>query len=579
MTSQAVLFAVLFATTIALLIQGKIAPHRVFAYTALMMLITGLIDLSTIKAATTNSGVITLTCILVASLAIEQTQVMKRLSNWIFKDDQTNSILPRVKLFLGASFLSSWMSNTAVVASMIAPIKQNNKIAPNKLLLPLSYTCIAAGTTTLIGTSTNLIVNAQLIEKTGNGLGFFDFTIIGLAALLAVFIVSTAASYLLPDCISEESDDPDYYIEATVPSSSPIIGMNIIEAKLRSLDNFYLVHIIRNNEYISPVRPTSKLREGDKLVFVGDVSKIDQLVEIEGLSTFAQGEGFDTNELVEAMIRPSSAIAGQTLKQVGFRARYDAAVVAIKREGHALKAKLGNAKLVEGDILVLAKGSDFEKRRNILRNFLLLSNIQIQERLSKLQNLVTMPGLAAAAVSSALGLIDLATAMVIYLGFLVMSKAVKLNDVRQRLPIDILTIVISALCIAAAFVNSGAANILTNSIETTINGYPPFMMICILYLLTLITTELITNNAAAALITPIGLAISQAIGIAPLIPILAIAFGASASFINPFGYQTNLLAFNSGQYRFKHFLLVGSAASIAYSAAVLTLIYQTMQTL
>jgi len=578
MTVDQIILMSLMAIAISLLAIGWRTPRAIFGLCLFALMITQIVSVEMLKHAITNDGLLILFCLLIASNALERSRVMAGVTYIIFrrgKDAKNGKLLSKLKLFGGAAALSSWLSNTAVVASLLGSVQANKLIAPSKLLMPLSYASIAAGTTTLIGTSTNLIVNAQLIELGYTGLGFFDFLTIGSVAFIAVFFVALMLSKWLPD-LARRGEQQEYYLVEAKVVSSDLSSKTIEDVGFRALDHFYLVEILRGDRKISPVTPNTILQLGDKLSFVGDVRYISSLSELKGIELFAQKEGMELSELTQVLIKPGSAIVGSTIKESGFRSRFDSAIVGIKRHGQYLSGKLGDTQLQMGDMLTLVTGPDFKKRKNIARNFTLLNNIEVATKLTKLQEVVTSLGLLLAVVSSVCLGVTLLTTMAIYLGALFLVGAVQMNEIRHKLQVDILVIVISALCIASAFVSTGWSFIVAVSAQELLTGVSPVAAVIAVYLISLITTEFITNNAAAALMLPVAIAIANGLN-AELMPfVMAVAFGASASFINPFGYQTNLIAFNSGGYSIRHFVACGVPVSLVYSVAVLSMIIITV---
>lgn len=547
--------------------------HHFFLLAAMFCYVTGMLSTEEFLKSIANPGVMTLVLLLVASMALERTDLTSSLSQSLGKQSDKHL---RIRLPFISAFLSSILSNTAVVATLISPLQRVKNIAPTKLLLPLSYFSIAGGTLTLIGTSTNLIVNAQVAEMGLPEIRFFDFTPFGLAALLGVFIASIISYKLLPSTWPAKEQDQDYFVEALVPEDSPLVGRSVEDNQLRHLDHFFLAEIVRDGYLISPVRPFHRIRAGDRLLFSGNIEKLDSLANIKGIKLKADEQGYPRDNLEEVMIRPGSIMNGRSLKEVMFRPRFDAVVVAIKRQGECLSGKLGQTKLKVGDILTLATGEDFHSRPNIPRNFFLLSNIEPEKVIKGRDQIITLAGFLAALAYSAFSGDSLIRPLICYLGILFALKILQGNTVRHRFPFPLIGIVLGALVIAAAFVTTGLNNIIAQWAQDSLASYPPFIAIVCVYLLTLITTELITNNAAAAMMVPVALGVAAGLNIDTFPIIMAVAFGASASFMNPFGYQTNLMVYNSGGYKLKHFITNGFITSVCYSICVLTAIYLAM---
>ena len=266
-------------------------------------------------------------------------------------------------------------------------------------------------------------------------------------------------------------------------------------------------------------------------------------------------------------------LIGKSLKQSGFRALFDAAVVAMRRDGESISGKLGDRTLSAGDYLVLAVGEDYKGRHNIAKNFFLISGLEVDKLLSPLQEKISIAGFFLAIFLAAIGVLSLFKGMLVLLGVLLLSGSLHSNEIMQRLPKQIWLIIASALLLSHALINSGALEYLRDTIQDNNHILTPLMGLVIVYCLTWITTELVTNNAAAALIFPIAYSLGSALSITTHAYILAVAFGASASFISPYGYQTNLMVFNAGKYHLRDFVKVGVPISIVYGTTVIAAIY------
>jgi di/tricarboxylate transporter len=464
------------------------------------------------------------------------------------------------------------MNNTAVVATLISVVNSNKHINPGKLLLPLSYAAILGGTLTLIGTSTNLIVNSMLIEQQQPSLQFFDFTLIGAIVCAACLIVIYFRSDALPSKTDDVKTSVEYLLEVKVEPDSPLIGQSVEQNGLRNLTALFLVEIVRGKRLISPVEPDEVLQANDKLIFTGDISKVMVINQFEGLTLFAQKDGLLRENLTEVLVKPEASIVGKTLKQSGFRARFDAAVVAIRREGEALSGKLGDIRIQAGDFLVLAVGNDFHSRHNLSKNFYVLSGHQPDHMLHGWREQLTIGGFLAAIALSAFTAVNLLTALLFFVALLVATHCLTLNEIKRRFPLEIWLIVLSALTLADAFYQTGTAALLANTVQTLLTDQSVYLALIAIYLLTLVITELITNNAAAALVFPIAYHIAVGLGVNPITFVMAVAFAASGSFISPYGYQTNIMVFNAGNYRLIDFVRFGLPVSIIYSSLVLLLL-------
>ncbi|CAH1552777.1 SLC13 family permease [Vibrio rotiferianus] len=557
----------LFALTIVGLIKFQSKPERVFGALLLVLLSGGFVSDEQVIASFANQGVLTLVLLMVCSLALEKTKILRQITNFVIQPGYSRSWL---NLFTFSALSSSVLNNTAVVSAMLASIRSNIHHSPSRLLLPLSYSAILGGTLTLVGTSTNLIVNSMVIESGLPALGFFDFTLIGVFLISACGTALFIASRWLPNRVEQPKTIDDYFIDTQVMTNSSLIGRSIEQNGLRNLEALFLVELQRSGHLISPVSPSEVLQSGDRLLFSGDIKKVTLLSQFSGLQSFANQNGLPLDNLSEVILRPESSLVGKTLKRAGFRALFDAAVVAIKRDGGRLSGKLGDVELKAGDSLVLAVGKDFKSRHNLSKNFFFVSGVETERTLGRYREWLAVWGFAASIGLSAVGVVPLFKSLLLLLGILLLSDTLKANEILQRLPTQIWLIISSALLLSYALNNTQALTLFDAVIVRYQHSFTPLIGLVFIYLSTWLLTELVTNNAAAALIFPIAMGLSSSLGVDPIGFIMAVAFGASASFISPYGYQTNLMVYNAGQYRVSDFIKVGVPVSIVYGVVTVS---------
>ncbi|WP_354623208.1 SLC13 family permease [Psychromonas sp. MME2] len=569
MTIQAYFVLAVFIGTIVGLIKFQQRPSLVLGVTLLLLFISDTVTTEQVLKSISNQGLATLVLLLLCSLALEKTRLLRIIAARVIQKNYASTWL---RLFALTVFSSAILNNTAVVATMLAPIRNNPYHAASKLLLPLSFAAILGGTLTLVGTSTNLIVNSLVLEAGLPSLAFFDFTLVGGCLVVSCGLLLWGLCRFLPENKVSADVQKSYFIDAEVTQTSALIGRSIDENGLRHLESLFLVEVVRNGHLLSPVAPSEIIQGNDRLVFSGDVSKVKQLNQFDGLSIFADHQGLLVDDLTEVVIRPESVLLGKTLKKVGFRALFDAAVVAIKRDGEKVSGKLGDVVLRAGDYLVLAAGEDFKSRRNISKNFILVSDVELDSMLSGAKELLAIVGFFIAIACAALGLITLFKGMLLLLGVLLMSRCLTSGELLRRLPIDIWLIISSALLLSNALNNSGLLAILNEFVNGNAMGFSPLLALIVVYILTWTLTELVTNNAAAALIFPIAYGLANSLDANPMAFIMAVAFAASASFVSPYGYQTNLMVFNAGQYKLLDFVKIGLPISLVYGVVAITAI-------
>ncbi|EJL6395843.1 SLC13 family permease [Vibrio navarrensis] len=568
MWEQGMVLAMLLGIITCLLVT-KIKPSYIFAAAAFVAFMAGMSDLTTIAANFTNSSLLTLVLLILASTALEKT----RLISWVSRNISEGRLATVIaKLGLSTALLSSFTNNTAVVVSLIGAVKRNQQHAPSKLLIPLSYAAIFGGTLTLIGTSTNLIINSFVEDAGLPSMSFFAPTLIGLAVLLGGVLVLIPLSYLLPDYDEQGQDDLPYFLEARVEPGSPLVGRSVTENNLRALRKLFLAEVIRNGETVSSVGPDFVLQAKDRLLFCGDVDSVSTLQEIPGLTLFGQ-QHLNGQNFVEVVVSSSASFCNKTLKSSRFRDRFDAVVVAIRRGHERLEGGLGNISLAAGDTLVLVPGKRFEAERQAHRKeFALVNDLDSSARLDSHKSTLVLLGFVAVIAAALLNLVPIIKGLAIYLLALLLCGIVQISELRRRFPLDIMVIVGSALSIAQLMISSGFSARMGGMFIEAFNGWGVFGALVATYMMTLILTELVTNNAAAALAFPIGYSMALGYGVDPMPFIMAVLFGASASFISPYGYQTNLLVYSVGNYRLSDYLKIGVPVSLVYSTLVLTFI-------
>ncbi|USE67880.1 SLC13 family permease [Pseudoalteromonas maricaloris] len=551
----------LFATRInaAWLFTGAIATSY----------LTGLIDLESMLVNYANPSLITLVLLILVSIAIEKTTLVKKLAHSMAQGSLAKAV---IKLGLSTAFLSSFTNNTAVVASLITTVKESKTHAPSKLLLPLSYTAILGGTLTLIGTSTNLIVNGFAVEAGMAPLGFFDFTLVGLAVLSVGLLTITVMLKYLPDNGKNNDEVVPFYLEGKVEPSSKLVGRTVEENGLRDLKDLFLAEIIRGERRICAVTPQQEILAGDVLLFVGDINSVPLLQRFDGLKIVHDKHEKDVEHLVEVVVSQSSRFLGKTIKEIRFREQFHAAIIAIRRGHDRLQGGIGQVELQAGDSLILAPSSDFYALPNLKREFVYISGLDLQTHLSRNKSNTVLASFATVVGLSIFGVVPLVKGLIVLLAALVVLGTIKVPEMKRRFPIELVAIVGSAIGLAKLMIETGLAAEISSSLLWLLGDFGPYGAFIAIFVMTVIFTELITNNAAAALSFPVAYALASGFDVSPLPFVMAVAFGASASFISPFGYQTNLMVYSAGNYRIRDYVTMGLPLSLIYSATVLTVI-------
>ena len=554
------------------LVFSRLSATVLFLMAAIGCLIAGLIEPDAFWAKATNEGLVTLMLLMLCAVALERLPWLGLLSRRI---DSPNRYLAVARITAVAASTSAFLNNTAIVAALAQVLRRSRYHLPSQLLLPLSYAAILGGTLTLIGTSTNLIVSSFLADRRGNGLAFFDFLWVAGPVVLVVGLLLVVLSSRLPKRVVAEEEQGEYVLEAVVEREGGLVGRTVRDAGLRELETLYLSEIVRGSQVIMAVAPGEVLQGGDRLNFVGDIKDASRLTQISGLTTFASEEGLMQPSLTEVIVAPGSILNGRTPKELGFRARFDAAIVGLQRDGETVSGKLGRTALRPGDLLVLATGEDFAQRKNLGRNFYLLSDDLDVRLLDSKQGFLVTLALGAVIAMAATGSLSLSVGLLGLLMGLLLTGLVSVDDLRRRFPFDIWILVASALVLAQSLVDSELISTFMSLMLPVMMDQTPLIVLVVVFLLTLMLTELVTNNAAAALMFPIGYGLAESLGVDVMPFVLAVAFAASGSFLTPYGYATNLIVQNIGGYTRGDYLRFGLPISVAYSVGILTMLCVT----
>jgi di/tricarboxylate transporter len=488
------------------------------------------------------------------------------------------SLKPKAFLFrmmVMVSSISAFLNNTPIVAFMIPYVKDwadKNGYAASKFLIPLSFATIVGGMITVIGTSTNLVLMGLLQEYNLPLLQFQDFVYLGIIVTVMAWVYLYYVGYsLLPDNVNKidalRKNVKEYIVETEIFSGSKIVGKTVAEAGLRSLQDVFLVEIIRDEKVISPVSPDMELEDGDFLFFSGNTDSIYNLIkEDNGLRLHKQDtlEGEGHFNFVEAVIPASSDLIGQRIKDSDFRRKYNASIIAIHRNGKQIPGKVGEMELSGGDFLLLLSGEG--KRNGSYEKDLFFISVP-QKLATRTAPWLKWVGLAGFVLllSGIVGLLPLFTVTLGILSGFVFLGILNLSSIRQNLDLSLLMVLVCSLAIGIALEKSGAAALVANVLIVIGNSLGAIGVLSALFLVTIFLTALISNAAAVAIVFPVAMAIAGQMQLSSTPFFVAIAFAASGDFMTPIGYQTNLMVYGPGGYTFKDFVKVGAPFTVLYA--------------
>ncbi|MFA5940220.1 MAG: SLC13 family permease [Sinimarinibacterium sp.] len=572
--------------TLALLVSEKLAAELVLLLSMLILLTLGVLGPKEALAGFANEGMITVAAMYIVAAGLRDTGaidlVVQRL---LGRPNSTASA--QLRVIAPTIGLSAFINNTPVVAAFLPAIlawAKRNKLTASKLLIPLSYAAILGGTCTLIGTSTNLVVNGLWTGEGHAGLGMFDIAWVGIpTAIAGTLYLMTIGRRLLPDRKTGTSafENPrEYTVEMMVESAGPLVGRTIAEAGLRHLGRLFVVEIERDGSIIPAVGSTERLLADDRLVFAGDIEAIVELQRIRGLRAPLNGDASISKQaperkLVEVVISTRCPLINQTLRDSRFHTYYGAAVVAVARDGQRVRGGLGDVVLKPADTLLLEARPVWVDRHRHSPDFLLVSDVADSEVPRFDRALRAWGVLAAVIVAATAGWTEMVTAALLGAGATLALGCVSLSAARRSIDTQVLLVIACSFALGKALETTGAAASIAQLL-LTIPGDNPWFVLALAYLMTMLLTEMITNNAAAVLMYPICMAAAKSLGVSPLPFVFAVMMAASASFSTPLGYQTNLMVFGPGGYRFTDFFKVGIPLQLllwAVAVAIIPLVW------
>lgn len=571
---------VLFVVLIIFLIGDWIKPVYVFGSASLLLILTNVIGVSDFIDAFANKSILSI------FILIFLTRLLKDNYNFIgWVDDRFKNVKSVrwfiLKFSLIVSACSSFMNNTPIVALMTPYVYQwgnKHKVSPSKLLLPLSFAAITGGMITVIGTSTNLVLNGFLEANGQQVLSISNYLVPGIiVSVLAAIYSSTIGFKLLPSTRKVEenqhSDLKEYLIETKVQPSAIINGKTVEQAGLRNLEGLFLAEIVRNGEVITPVTPETILFEGDRLYFAGESSAVVQLEKSDKGITWAKNDKFELKgelDLVEVVIPYNSKLAGVTLKEYQFREKFDSAVVAIHRNGESISGKLGNVKLKYGDLMILTAGKKFKELSGRQKDIYLISGLGDGEKQVSNWQRKVFPFIALVFILlSVFKVITFFVALLSILGMAIGFNMTNSKKIKEELNLELLGILGSAIALGSALIQTGASEIIAHSFLEIFTPLGETGIMVGLLLLTVILTSFVTNVAAVSIVFPVAYTVVGDLGVDGGALYTAIAFGASAAFLTPVSYQTNLMVAGPGAYVQKDFIRYGAPMMMMYLITII----------
>ncbi len=550
---------------LALLALDRLPPSMVVVATTVSLMISGIISQQEAFAGFSNPAPITVAALYVLAFAAQKTGLLSPAVSRLLGDGTGWRAVARLTAPVAGA--SAFLNNTPLVAMLIPDVvswSQRKRISASRFLLPLSYAAILGGCITLIGTSTNLVVSGLMEEATGEPFSLFEITPIGLpVALIGLAVMIALVGRVIPERrgVSEVENFREFTVTMEVVGGGPLDGVTVTDGGLRDLNAVYLVEIERDGRVIAPVDPDTELDANDRLVFAG---KVDQIVDLQRATGLRSAEhphymAVDTpgHTFYEAVVGRSSPLVGVTLKEADFRSRFQAAVVAIHRDGEQVKAKLGQVELRPADTLLVLAGPEFKRDWGDGHHFLVIATLGgPPPTATRKAPLVGVVG-AAVILLAAFEIVDILEGSLMAVAALLLTKVLTPRDVRNAVDIDVIVLIGAAFGLGAAMQNSGVAITFADGLVAGLGNFGDFGIVLGTLLATAAITEVVTNNAAAALMFPIALGVAATTGLDPRGLALGVAVAASASFLTPIGYQTNMMVYGPGGYKFTDYTRLG----------------------
>lgn len=554
---------VIFATLIA----TQTSTDVVLMGAITVLTIAGVLVPKEALAGFSNEGIVTIAVLYVVVAGLEATG-----GNTII----TEKFLSRPKSVTGAlirmmfpvTFISAFMNNTPVVAMFLPAVNdwaKQNRISVSKLMIPLSYAAVLSGTVTMISTATNLLVNGMLLNATGRSMHMFELTWVGLPiTIVGVLFVVAFNKWLLPDrrpAIEQFGDTRQYTVEMMVDPAGPQVGKTIEQAGLRQLPNAFLAEIEREGTILPVVGPEVRLRANDRLVFVGVVGAVVDLQKIRGLKPatnqiFKLDAPREQRCLIEAVVSPRCPIIGMTIREGGFRSLYNAVVIAVARSGERINRKIGDIVLQSGDTLLLEAHPSFAENQRNSHHFYLVSRIPGSSPVNYERAYLALGILLAMIVVASFTSLGMLKAAMMAAGAMLITRCCTSSQARLSVEWKVIFTVAAAFALGSAVEKSGLAGAISETVTGLARGNPMISLIAV-YGGTLLLTELISHSAAVSLFFPIALGTAERLGVDYMPFVAAVTVAGSLGFATPLGYQTHMMVYSPGGYRFTDFLRIG----------------------
>ena len=572
-----IIFVLIIIVIAFVLFSTELLPVDVTALIILgILLVTGMLSIEDGLSGFSNPAVITIACLFIISVTIQKEGILEYVISTVTKLIEKQRIIGFITYLFSISIASAIMNNTAIVAIFIpVTIRLANRfnISPSKVLIPLSYAAILGGTLTLIGTSTNLLVNSIFVEKGGyTSIGMFEFTRFGLLylaiGLVYIFIVIPR---VIPSRTAVSSLTKNYRLgafltEIKISEDSPLIGSTCYKRGINKNYDVMVLDILRKDKLITSNIRNRKLQQDDILFVRGSLEGFLRMKELEKVTLLTDEKltekelEQENNILIEGLLTDRSRLIGKNLKTINFRRRFGAFVLAIRREGSILREKIAHLTLKAHDTLLIY--GPVEQIQNLAKSnhFILIGEVDVSLNKHRFW-WMSIAVLFIAVLLAAMGIIPIIKGVLVGVIILLAFGVIKPVDAYRAISWQVIILLAALIPFGHVIHTSGTATWVGESLFNFMKLFPPdlqpYIMVSLIYMITTILTEISSNAATAILMTPIALVVSTKLGLDPRPFVFAICFAASASFITPIGYQTNLMVYGPGGYKFTDYIKTG----------------------
>jgi di/tricarboxylate transporter len=575
---EIVLVLIILAVAVTLFATEWIRMDLVSLMVLLALGLTGLVSVEEAFSGFSNPAVITVAAMFVISASIASTGATGKLGEKLLQVAGTSETRLIIVIMLTVATFSAFINNigsTAVLMPLVITIARKTNIPPSKLLMPLAFGSLMGGVCTLIGTPPNILMNALMEQYTGETFSMFDFTPVGVAIVVTgTLYMAFIGRHLLPKrkagTLTEAYQVKEYITEVEIMADSPLAGKTITESGLNSEFNLKIMGILRERKKIPYPRRNHKLRVGDILFIEGNPEGILKVRQQKGLEVVPERDNpvlLDSKKnkemvVVEASLTPTSELVGKTLREVRFADTHGLTVLAIWRRGAPVVKKVDHVELRFGDVLLLQGTEEKVLHLGKEHEFLLLGgvpSVSYYPRKAPIALLI----LGGVVLLAALGILPIMFSATLGAVGMVLLRCLTPREAYESIDWSIIMLIAGTLPLGMAMENSGAARFLADGIIKVVGPYGPWIVLCALFLLTSILTEIMSHAAAAVLIAPIAYNTALELAVSPKPFFMAVAIAASSCFMTPISHQSNALVMGPGGYHFLDFTKAGAALNFS----------------